>query len=170
MNELFMLYERWNGLIMVVCGIYACLLAYGYLPRKPKDPERLHEWRRKFGPLMKVLAPCLALGGLVQLGIGLSTEPANPAARRVFHEFYRANEARSNRGTTLNSAEQFVADLKRIETTEAPAELRHALSDYISALEDGLNRLRASQATGDADTRMTDAKQRLSTLEKKYFK
>jgi len=168
MNAVFMFYDRWNGLIMVICGIYASLLAFGYLPRKPKDPARLQEWRRKFGLLMKVLAPCMILGGLAQLGIELAHEPVNPAARRVFNEFYRANEARSARGTSLESAEKFMSDLKRIETNEAPTELRSALSDYISALDDGLRMLRASQPTTEADARMSSAQRRLSELEAKY--
>lgn len=168
MNELFMLYDRWNGLIILVFGIYACLLAYGYLPRTPKDPERLLEWRRKFGPFMKVLAPILVLSGLVQLVIGLTNEPVNPAARRIFNEFYRANEARSARGASVESAEKFLADLKQIKSAEAPVELRTALADYTSALEDGLRMLRASKPTTDADARMRSAQLRLSELEAKF--
>jgi hypothetical protein len=45
MNEIFMAYDRWGGLITMLCGAYATLLAYGYLPRKPKDPEKLQQLR-----------------------------------------------------------------------------------------------------------------------------
>ena len=56
-----------QGLIPLLCGIYLFLLASGILPRNPKDPEKMALWRRKFGRLVKVLAPLLAVFGLLQL-------------------------------------------------------------------------------------------------------
>jgi hypothetical protein len=35
--------------------------------RKPKDPEPLALWRKKFGPMMKILGPFLILFGLVEV-------------------------------------------------------------------------------------------------------
>ena len=64
---MFEFYDRWIGLIPLLGGIYGLLLALGYLPRKPKDPEALERWRKRFGPLMKVLFPILIIGGLVSL-------------------------------------------------------------------------------------------------------
>lgn len=61
------LYDKWNGLIPFICGIYAMLLAYGYLPKKPKDPEKLAIWRKKFGPLMKIVSPLIVLSGVISL-------------------------------------------------------------------------------------------------------
>jgi hypothetical protein len=61
------LYDQWNGLIPFVGGIYATLLAYGYLPKKPKDPEKMEVWRQKFGPMMKILSPLLMLYGAASL-------------------------------------------------------------------------------------------------------
>jgi hypothetical protein len=43
------------------------LLAQGILPRKPKDPEKMELWRRKFGGIMTVLSPLLILFGVLQL-------------------------------------------------------------------------------------------------------
>lgn len=169
-NDVFMLYDRWSGLIWIALGIYFCLLAFGYLPRNPKDPERLKEWHRKLGPWMRVLAPCLVLAGIGQLAIGFAKEPTNPAARRVFNDFYRANDARSARGSSLSSAEQFLSDLKQIETAEAPDEVRLALLDYTKALEDGIKLIRMSQPTFEADSRMAAAHRQLMQLNEKYRK
>ena len=67
MDAIFSAYDRWNGFIPLLCGIYSTLLAYGYLPKKPKDPERLALWRKRFGPMMKILGPMLIVIGLVSL-------------------------------------------------------------------------------------------------------
>jgi hypothetical protein len=56
-----------QGLIPIVGGIYGLLLARGVLPRKPKDPERMALWRRKFGGMMTFLCPFLILFGIAQL-------------------------------------------------------------------------------------------------------
>jgi hypothetical protein len=74
METLFELYDRWHGLLTIVCGAYASLLAYGYLPRKPKDPVRLEVWRRRFGPTMKLLSPLIILFGTVTLVSALLTD------------------------------------------------------------------------------------------------
>jgi thiosulfate reductase cytochrome b subunit len=37
------------------------------LPRKPKDPEKMALWRRKFGGIMTVLCPLIILSGIAQL-------------------------------------------------------------------------------------------------------
>jgi hypothetical protein len=64
--------SNWNwgnlqGLIPLLGGIYGYLLAIGTLPRKPKDPEKMALWRRKFGPMMKILAPILVVFGILEL-------------------------------------------------------------------------------------------------------
>jgi hypothetical protein len=64
------LYDRWRGIIPIVGGIYGLLLAYRVLPRRPKDPDRMELWHRKFGKTMKVLCPLLIVfGSLTLLGI-----------------------------------------------------------------------------------------------------
>lgn len=64
--------SNWNvgnlqGLIPLLGGIYGYLLANGTLPRKPKDPEKMALWRRKFGPMMKIITPVLVVFGILQL-------------------------------------------------------------------------------------------------------
>ena len=64
--------EPWSvgnleGLIPICGGVYAFLLANGTLPRKPRDPVRMEAWRKKFGPLLKVLSPLVVLHGCMQL-------------------------------------------------------------------------------------------------------
>jgi hypothetical protein len=56
-----------GGLIPILVGIYGLLLAYRVLPRRPKNPEKMELWHRKFGKLLKVLSPLLIVYGLLQL-------------------------------------------------------------------------------------------------------
>ncbi|MFW9997904.1 MAG: hypothetical protein ACFFD4_38035 [Candidatus Odinarchaeota archaeon] len=58
---------NFQGLIPVLGGIYGFLLANGTLPKKPKDPEKMELWRKKFGPMMKILCPLIIVFGLLQL-------------------------------------------------------------------------------------------------------
>jgi hypothetical protein len=58
---------RWHGLIPIIGGFYFLLLAYRFLPIKPKDPERHELWHRKFGKMMKILSPILILLGILEL-------------------------------------------------------------------------------------------------------
>ena len=64
--------EEWNvgnlqGLIPILGGLYGFLLAQGTLPRNPRDPEKMAQWRERFGPLMKVLCPLVIVHGALQL-------------------------------------------------------------------------------------------------------
>jgi len=56
-----------QGLIPILGGIYGYLLANGTLPRNPKKPEEMEIWRKKFGPMMKILGPVLVLFGILEL-------------------------------------------------------------------------------------------------------
>jgi len=63
---------NWNignleGLIPLFAGIYAYLRANGTLPRKPKEPEKMELWRRKFGRMMKIISPIIIVFGILQL-------------------------------------------------------------------------------------------------------
>jgi hypothetical protein len=60
-------WEQIKGILSIAAGIYLTLLASGVLPRKPKDPERMALWRRKFGPFVIVGGPCITIFGLLQL-------------------------------------------------------------------------------------------------------
>ena len=46
-----------EGLIPIGCGTLIILIGNGTLPKNPKDPEKLNEWRQKYGKLIKVLGP-----------------------------------------------------------------------------------------------------------------
>jgi len=61
------LYDKWNGLIPILGGIYGLLLAYRVLPRKPKEPEKMDLWHRKFGKMMKIISPFLIIFGILLL-------------------------------------------------------------------------------------------------------
>jgi hypothetical protein len=59
--------DKLSGIVFVLGGIYALLLAYRVLPANPKDPERAELWHRKFGKMVKVLAPIVILAGILLL-------------------------------------------------------------------------------------------------------
>ena len=56
-----------EGLIPILGGIFALLLAQGVIPKNPKDPDKMEAWRKKLGPLLKILGPLAILFGLLQL-------------------------------------------------------------------------------------------------------
>jgi hypothetical protein len=56
-----------GGLISIFGGIYGLLIAYRVVPRKPKDPEKMESWHRKFGKMMKILILFLIAYGLLEL-------------------------------------------------------------------------------------------------------
>jgi hypothetical protein len=56
-----------QGLIPIFGGVLGLLLAKGVLPRKPKDPEKMELWRRKFGGLMTIICPIIIIFGLFEL-------------------------------------------------------------------------------------------------------
>ncbi len=64
---MFDFYETFKGLIPILGGAYGLLLAFGVLPRNPKDPEKMELWRRKFGTVMKVICPVIILYGILEL-------------------------------------------------------------------------------------------------------
>ncbi len=61
------MHGKLDGLLLILVGIYLLLLVYRVVPRQPKDPEKLELWHRKFGKMMKVLAPFLIGYGLLRL-------------------------------------------------------------------------------------------------------
>jgi len=55
-----------EGLISLLGGVFAWLMATGrYNPSK--DPARWEEWRLRWGPKLKILAPIVIVFGLAQL-------------------------------------------------------------------------------------------------------
>lgn len=54
-----------DGLIFVIGGIYALLLACGLL-QASKNPEANEIWRKKYGTMLKILSPLVILFGLAK--------------------------------------------------------------------------------------------------------
>ena len=76
------IYDRWNGLIPLLGGVYAFLLANGTLPRNQQRNEKMADWRKKYGKLLIVISPVLVvLGGieLYQDNINYITSADKPA-------------------------------------------------------------------------------------------
>src|SRR5689334_19400298 len=74
MDILLSAYNRWNGIIPLFGGIYATLLAFGYLPRRSKNPEKLAVWMKRWGPIIRVLGPVVILSGVITLVSGLTQQ------------------------------------------------------------------------------------------------
>ena len=57
----------YSGLISIFGGIYGFLLANGTLPKEPKDPAKLEQWRNKYGKMLKILCPFIIVFGFCEL-------------------------------------------------------------------------------------------------------
>ncbi len=51
---------------MIFGGIYMYLMASGVLPKKPKNPEKMELWRKKYGKFLKIAGPIVTLTGVGQ--------------------------------------------------------------------------------------------------------
>ena len=60
------MYYRVYGAVMIVSGVYCCLMAWGFVPRNP-DPERMELWHKKFGKPVKLLSPVMVVVGFLYL-------------------------------------------------------------------------------------------------------
>ncbi len=56
-----------QGLIPIVGGVYGYLLALGVVPRNPGDPQKMADWRDKFGRALKIGCPVLVILGVLEL-------------------------------------------------------------------------------------------------------
>jgi hypothetical protein len=65
MHQISDLYEKWNGLVPILAGIYALLLAARVVPIKPGNPEFSEKWQKKYAGALKV-------GGLMGILAGMS--------------------------------------------------------------------------------------------------
>lgn len=53
-----------DGVIPFVGGLYFSLLAFRVIGKKPGESAKWDEWHRRYGVLMRVLAPLSCLFGL----------------------------------------------------------------------------------------------------------
>jgi hypothetical protein len=60
------LYVKWNGLVLILAGIYAILLGSGILPIKFGHPEHSEKWHKRYGGILKY-------GGLMMILAGISS-------------------------------------------------------------------------------------------------
>jgi hypothetical protein len=68
----------------------------------------------------------------------------------------------------LERAEKYLARLKAIHVEYAPDDLKQAVADYASALEQSIQAAKNSSDTTPFDQRMDEAKQRMIAIEKRY--
>jgi hypothetical protein len=60
------LYDKWNGLVLILAGIYALLVSSKVLPIKFGHPEFSEKWRQKYAGAMRI-------GGLMAILAGISS-------------------------------------------------------------------------------------------------
>jgi len=89
-------------------------------------------------------------------------------ARAIGRDFGRASEELQKSPPGMERVEVFVKRLKEINPGYAPAEVKQALSDYISATEQGLDAIKAGRDSHQYDAAMADARERLIAGVKKH--
>jgi hypothetical protein len=67
MHQFFVSYDKWNGLVPLLVGVYALLLAYKVLPLKTGNPELSEKWHKQYGGLMKIVGPVGIVAGIASL-------------------------------------------------------------------------------------------------------
>lgn len=66
MHQVFLLFDRWNGLLISLGGVYVSLLAYKVLPISSSS-ELSENWHNKYGALMRTLGPVSIVAGMGSL-------------------------------------------------------------------------------------------------------
>jgi hypothetical protein len=67
MNLISSFYDKWNGLVPILLGIYALLLAAKVVPIKPGNPELSAKWHKRYGWLLRIVGFMAILGGMSSL-------------------------------------------------------------------------------------------------------
>ncbi|HXC02669.1 MAG TPA: hypothetical protein VNU49_08465 [Opitutaceae bacterium] len=70
MHQISELYVKWNGLVIILAGIYAVLLGGAVLPIKFGNPEYSGKWHKKYGGIMKYFGLMAILAGMSSLLFG----------------------------------------------------------------------------------------------------
>lgn len=81
--------------------------------------------------------------------------------RSIAKDFAAANAELQTSPPGLERTETFLKRVKAIDTSYAPAAVKHALQDYISAFDQSLAALKAGHDTTQFDPAIADAKRRL---------
>ncbi len=58
--------------IPLLGGIYATLLGFRVVGKKPLESLEYDRWHERFGPMLRVLGPLVVLFGVFQLVLGLA--------------------------------------------------------------------------------------------------
>ena len=88
--------------------------------------------------------------------------------RALEREFAAAMNQWEKSAPGVERAQTFVNTLKKIDPGYAPAEVKKALQDYIAALQQSLDALKAGRDTAQFDPAIAEARERLIASVKKY--
>jgi len=88
--------------------------------------------------------------------------------RAVQREFSAAVDELEKNPPGIERAQAFLKRLKAIDPGYAPAEVKTALRDYISAMEEGTEAIQAGRDTSKYDAAAAEARERLIAGIKKY--
>jgi hypothetical protein len=120
--------------------------------------------KKSFRIVYFILSPLLS----VILILGWVDFVRTTHARGVADDFNAAVKQLQDSPPGTERADVFLKRLKAIDTSYAPAEVKQALTNYISAIEQGLNATKTGQNTDKYDREIAEAKQKLVAAVKKW--
>jgi len=66
MEEVFLTFDKWNGLVFLIVGIYGTLIAFRVITPN-KNPKKMELWHQRLGPMMKIISPIIIIFGIAKL-------------------------------------------------------------------------------------------------------
>jgi hypothetical protein len=150
------------GLITIACGINGLLLAWRVIPIS-KDSARAELWHRKFGKMMKVLGVLMIGFGILEVCGVLDDRAPHKKYNSPFAPEFEAAAAQLQNGPPgMQRLDNFVAAIKTLESRPGiPPQLKQALEDYITSMQDGVEAMKAGRDTKPDSDKMADSKQRI---------
>ncbi|HSI14501.1 MAG TPA: hypothetical protein VK961_20795 [Chthoniobacter sp.] len=88
--------------------------------------------------------------------------------RYIVEQMNAAENSLEHSPPGIERADEFVRRLKKIDTAHAPTEVKQALADYATAMEEGLAVLRAQKDATSFDRVIAEKKQSLLIAVEKY--
>jgi hypothetical protein len=125
-----------------------------------------HPFLQKKSTQVVLLVASLALAALSINGFVGMVRQAH--TRTVARDWSAALEESQKLPPGLGRAEDLLARLKRIDTGYAPDEFKHAITDYINALQGAIDAAKGGHNTTQFDKAMADARERMVAIAKKY--
>jgi len=141
----------------------ACLFFPRLITKRLED----HQAREKLCKTLRVIGILALISGITAI-LSLVREAEQNGARAVIESIEQARQRLENSAPGIARAESFVSDLRSIDTTKAPSDLKDALNSYIESVEGGLMGWQPGESSAEADARIGRAHQDLKAAVLKY--